>query len=562
MFENLIAKVKGMFHGMAQVTGIEQAKKDVFDLVGVPSYRQFYNIGIFPWKWIYRGYYKLWHLVPAPTIANQKATRDMERLDTAKAVCQELASLMWSEKCGVSVSQKGYEATDDKPDLLNLFVNAVLNGDEYIEGNNFTVKMQEHLEQTLALGGGALMVWAEPTYKLDDKGNPIQDDNGQLVTDPDVQPKIVIGYYMADQFVPLAWSNSDITEGLFISRQAKGGYYYTTLAWHQWDGTTYIIRNQLYRAEQKPGIENQNILGFQRPLDEVYKFLSPETPIVGLKRSLFSYYRPNTANNLDDNSPLGISLYANALSTLKALDIAFDSFIREFILGRKRIIVPASAIRQVIDPDSGQTLRYFDANDEVYQALSTDDPESLKILDNSVEIRVDEHVLAINALLGILSFQLSLSPGTLTFDDKAKGIQTATQVISEKDKTYKTMTSHEIPLKAAIEKLVDNIIDIAVLYDIEYQGIKIADLIKKGYTKNIYFDDSIIKDKQSQVNEGIMLMGARVKSRKTFMIETLGMTPQGAEDEITQISKEDQITGATVDDVLNPEGDGGGGGEA
>ena len=71
------------------------------------------------------------------------------------------------------------------------------------------------------------------------------------------------------------------------------------------------------------------------------------------------------ANNLDDNSPLGISLYANCMDTLKALDVAFDSLAMEMILGKKRIIVPASAVKSVRDT-KGNEHRYFDANDSVY----------------------------------------------------------------------------------------------------------------------------------------------------------------------------------------------------
>ena len=63
------------------------------------------------------------------------------------------------------------------------------------------------------------------------------------------------------------------------------------------------------------------------PLNEIYPFINENTALQGLTTSLFAYYRTATANNIDDNSPLGVSIYANALSTLKALDICYDSFI-------------------------------------------------------------------------------------------------------------------------------------------------------------------------------------------------------------------------------------------
>ena len=129
------------------------------------------------------------------------------------------------------------------------------------------------------------------------------------------------------------------------------------------------MSNELYRADMpKKGdiSEPQDILGFRYPLETIYPYLNDSTPLEGLSTSLFAYYRPAMANNLDDNSPLGVSIYANAMGTLKALDIAFDSFVREFKLGRKRIIVPAKCIRTVIDPETGMQRRYFDTSDEAY----------------------------------------------------------------------------------------------------------------------------------------------------------------------------------------------------
>ena len=173
---------------------------------------------------------------------------------------------------------------------------------------------------------------------------------------------------MADQFVPTAWDNAKVTDGVFISRQAKDGYYYTRLEWHKWDGLTYWVSNELYRAEQgkrQNTSEPQDILGFRYPLESIYPYLNESTPMQGLQQSLFAYYRPAQANNIDDNSPLGVSIYANALSTLKALDICYDSLVREFTLGKKRIIVPAQCIRTLMEPQTGKTLRYFDASAEV-----------------------------------------------------------------------------------------------------------------------------------------------------------------------------------------------------
>lgn len=505
-------------------TGLAKEFKDIFSIGGVPAFNQFYYFGVFIWKYLYKGYYKAWHNIADPTIKDPKHRRDLERMDAAKAIVAEMAGLIWSEQCKIGVSQGENE---EQP--LDDFVHEVL------ADNNFNQKMQEFVEQILALGGGAMKAWYE--VKHDQEGNEIPGSG-----------KIKIGFCMADQFVPTSWNNSQVTDGVFISRQAKDGYYYTRLEWHKWDGETYWISNELFRADGTTGkgSEPQDILGFRYPLSTIYPFLNESTALQGLDHSLFAYVRTAIANNLDDNSPLGVSIYANALSTLHALDICYDSFIREFVLGKKRIIVPTQAIRTVTDPTTGITQRYFDANDSVYQAMYADDINNLKIQDNSVSLRVEEHVAAINAFLSILCLQVGFSSGTFTFD-RATGLKTATEVISENSKTYKTIKSNQLQLKGGIEKMINAIIEVAALYDVQYKGYSIKSLAEQGWQTKVVFDDSILQDRQTNINEGVTLCGNGLLSKKKFMMDTLGYTEDEAEAEIQQIAKEGGITGQAID---------------
>ena len=512
-------------------TGLAREYKSVFDLGGVPSFQQFYNLGIFVWKWLWKGFYKAWHVVPSPTIANPNRKHELYRLNMAKAVCSEMAGLVWGEECTIDVSIDG--RNEDTEDPLNAFVHYVL------DGNAFGEKMQESIEEGLALGGSALKTWAEARH--DENGNEIPESR-----------KLMIGYAMADQFVPISWDNARVTEGVFISRIAKGGWYYTRLEWHRWNGLTYLITNELYRSEMQTGEgkdSNQDILGVRYPLAEIYPYLNEITE-VPVEESLFTYWRTPIANNLDDNSPLGMSIYGNALETLHALDICYDSFVREFRLGKKRIIVPARAVRSVVDPQTGTLVRYFDANDETYEALASDEKDDLKISDNSIELRVEEHVSAINAFLSILCLQIGFSAGTFTFDAH-NGLKTATEVVSENSKTYKTIKTVQNQLKPAIEHLVRNIIDVAILYDMDYEGQKISSLVAPGYNINVTFDDGITQDRQTNINEGVMLVGAGLLSKFSFMTDPKygqGLTAEDATKELERIKAEG--TG-TVNDSLS-----------
>lgn len=532
MFEKLKKAVKDWMDRMGAETGMGREFRDIFELGGVPAYREFYNFGIFPWKYVYKGFYTAWHVVNAPTIENAKNKRNMAHMNMAKAVCAELAGMIWTDHATVSVSTNGVTLAENEEDPLAKFVAQVL------KKNAFPTKMQELIEESAALGGAAMKVWRDVR----------RDENGEEIPGTDT---LKIGYCQADQFVPVSWDNASVSEGIFISRIAKGGYYYTRLEWHRWNGLTYYITNELYRSEQRRNgsTESQDILGFRIPLETVYPYLNAETTISGLENSLFTYFRPPVANNVDDNSPLGVSIYANAMETLHALDICFDSFVREFRLGKKRIIVPARMIKTVVDPVSGELRRYFDATDETYEALSTDDPDALKIQDNSVALRVEEHVAAINAFLNILCLQLGLSEGSFTFDAHG-GLKTATEVVSENSKTYKTVKNYQNMIRPAVEQLVDNIITLGALYGMEIDGVQISALAARGYEITVGMDDGITQDRQTNINEGIVLVGAGLMSKKTFLTDPKygqNLTDEEADKELQRIAQEARISAGAVD---------------
>jgi len=260
------------------------------------------------WKSLYKGYYEKWHNITYQTVEGRKQ-RIMESLNMAKASAAEMASLVFNEKCEISISD----------DTL------AKNIEEVFKQNKFYKKFQDYLEYSFALGGMVIKPYVE-------------------------DEKIMLSFVTADCFIPLSWQNETIYEAVFPSEYKKGDKKYTHLEWHVWEDGEYVIRNELYES-------NGQDLGIKVALSTLFPDLEEEVRISGLSKPIFTYFKPNTANNIDTQSPLGISIYANALDTMKAIDTAFDSLHREFRLGKKRIIVPAHMVQVVIDSQTGEPKR-------------------------------------------------------------------------------------------------------------------------------------------------------------------------------------------------------------
>ena len=143
--------------------------------------------------------------------------------------------------------------------------------------------------------------------------------------------------------------------------------------------------------------------------------------------------------------------------------------------------------------------------------------------------------------MSILCLQTGVSAGTFTFDAH-EGLKTATEVISENSKTYKTIKTVQNQIRPAIEHIVRNIINVAILYGMtDENGQTVESMVAPGYNIHVTFDDGVTQDRQTNLNEGVMLVGAGILSKYTFLTDPKsgqGLTPEEAEAELARIKSE------------------------
>lgn len=293
--------------------------KQAFPKLTIPDISDYYTREIEPAKRVYQGS-PPWKQVKHAGV--KKKHRDMALLNAAKVVCDKMAALTYSEQCEIT-------ATDG--DCQRII------GDT-LEANAFQSKFPEWLSRAYAMGGGVL----------------------KLIID---KSEIKIDYLNADVFFPTKWNNRRITEGIFRSTYVKNGKFYRIFEYQHETPDGITIENSAWESDTRSALGTP--CGIQRLFPEC-----PEnTSFTGIKQPLFVYFKPAIGNNRCFDTPLGLPIFANSYDTLRGIDVIFDSLQREYVLGKKRIIVPSELIKTSFD-DDGNAVRYFDADDEIFQALT------------------------------------------------------------------------------------------------------------------------------------------------------------------------------------------------
>lgn len=459
--------------------------KQAFPNVPIVDISDYYTRHIEPAKRIYQG------KPPWRTVTNsgiKKKSRPRAMTNMAKVICDKLATMTFSEQCDISVDDEKYNDTVS----------------EVLENNCFWERFPEFLSRSYALGGGVIKVYLEDNV-------------------------IRLNYINADRFFPTKWNNRQITEGIFCNDYVQNGFYYKLFEYHTLQSDGVHIYHVLRRSDSR------SYLGQEVPVSELFPELDYEMVFKGVQKPLFCYFKPAVGNNMVFDLPLGLSVFANAIDTLKEVDIVFDSLEREFMLGKKRIIVPSELIKTLFD-DNGNEVRYFDINDEAFQALRCEEAEKLNIIDNTQNLRVTEHTDALKRLLDILGMQLGFSPGTLSFDSSS-GVKTATEVAADEKDTLRTVQNNKNIITEVIENLADVIINLT----------QAANGSSKEYTVSVNWQDNIIGDDNTRIENNINLVQSGLKSKLRAIMDAQNIDEKAAKEELQRIAKENDIDGGILD---------------
>lgn len=370
--------------------------------------------------------------------------RDYSALNMVKATSEMMASLVLNENAEIHVDGEA-----DK------FIQ------EVFQHNDFKRNLVKYLEPMFATGGVA--------------ARPYVDVNTN---------KLEFSWALANAFYPLKSTSNGISEAVIVFKsfdvEGDKRINYTLLEFHEWDGNSIKITNELYRSQ------DSNSVGDRVPIGTggQYEGVQEETVIENMTKPLFNYLKPSGFNNFSLYSPLGVGICGNALTTLKQINDAYDQFNWEIKMGQRTVAV-SDALLDYVPDEQGNTMKpVFDPDVNVYKALRMgQDTEMVKDLTH--DIRTDQYIAAINQFMKVLEFQMQLSVGTFSFDGKS--VKTATEIASENSLTYRTRNMQCNEVEKFIKGLVVSVLEISKAYGLYKGAIPSDDKI------SVDFDDGIFE---------------------------------------------------------------------
>ena len=416
----------------------------------------------------------------------RKVNKKRFSLNMAKEISEDWADILWSEKCEISMKDENTQKQFNE--LLDfLDINSIIN---------------QSIEKSGALGTSATVA---SVYNI------ISNEEGMTLDVSDAKTRVDI--VDVDWIFPLSWNNKEIKECAFGSVEYLDGKKYIVLSIHKLnDKGNYVIYNHLFSET------NGNLTEITQEEGVTSEFDTKSNV------KWFSIFKPMLTNNLFTNNPFGIPHYANAIDSMKAVDISFDALKTEINDGRRRTFVRAD----MMNYDSGEQKLTFDPNDTDIYVLPSGATKDDLIQSDTADLRVQSIVESLNMNLNILGNKVGFGENHYHFD--GINLSTATAVISSNSKLFRRKKKLEIGYESSIYDLIK-----AICYASTQFGkynIDTTDMV-------ITFDDSIVEDKEAESNRALREKNAGIISAVEYREKIFGETPEIAQEAIRKIQEQE-----------------------
>ena len=255
-----------------------------------------------------------------------------------------------------------------------------------------------------------------------------------------------------DKFVPLNYSNGIITAAVFFNQEVKGKNYYTRV-----EKQTYSYENKSHTIESHFFVSSSpdNIGAEINPenLDsDMWSRIDPYIVINDDDRPLFAFWSVPFANNIESDSPLGVSVYSRAVKLLNEADLQWDRYLWEFEGGELAVDAGEDVLRQ---RPGEKSLETASTRDRLFRRINIDsDSNSEKSFYEvfNPTLRDDNYSKGLNEIKRQIEFNCSLAYGTLSNPQNVD--KTAEEIKASKQRSYTAVSDMQHSLEAVLEDYI------------------------------------------------------------------------------------------------------------
>lgn len=272
-----------------------------------------------------------------------------------------------------------------------------------------------------------------------------------------------IDLYTRNQFEVTHITNGEIDGVVFHNVKQVSKKWYTRLEYHRFENGLYVISNKCYVGDS-PNDAKERIDIALTPWAE----LAEEAAMENVEKPLFGVLRTPHANNIDFNSPFGLPVFSEAIQELRDLDIAYSRNSKEIADSKRTVLLDSDTLiesgtklasnhqawenrrNQLGLPDMVRNVK-GDGREMFYQEINP-------------TLETDIRLKGIDALLSQIGYKVGFSNGYFVFNESS-GIQTATQVEAEQQRTIQFIKDVRDKLENCLDGLIYALNVFADLYD-------------------------------------------------------------------------------------------------
>lgn len=329
--------------------------------------------------------------------------------------------------------------------------------------------------------------------------------------------RIKVSCIQADKFIPTKFdSTGELLGAIFIDQITKGADVYTRLEYQELNNTTLIIKNKAYKTTT----HSINTLGEQILLTKVeeWKSIQEELTITNVNRLLGGYFKIPIANTIDNTSPVGVAIFANAIDTLEEIDKQFSRTLWEYEGSELAIDVDETALKK--DENGNDILPK--GKKRLYRKLDFGDEKEWNIF--SPEIRDTSLFNGLNELLRQCESQCGLAFGILSKNTEVE--KRVEEIKTSKQDYFITVSDIQGSLQTALEDLIYGIDILMSLYGIKH---------KVGTTGGFDWDDSILVDSEKKQSQALVERNAKLIDDIEYFVQTRDYSEEEATEYVNKM---------------------------